>query len=332
MEQHHIRLTASEIGGLWTNYVTDSMFICIFQYFLQHVEDREIQQILEHALDLAEQHIQVITKIFHEEGHAIPLGFTEGDVHVSAPRLFSDEFFLFFTKQMAKGALVTYGGILALTFRKDIREHFMSCLSSTMELFNEATDLLMSKGLEVKSPYIPYIEQVDMVEKQHFLAGWFGDQRPLTAMEITNLYTNIQTNHLGRTLVTAFGQVAQHEDVRSYMRRGKELASKHLEVLGKFLAESDLPIPMTWDASVLPESKAPFSDKIMMFMISLMSASGIGNYGFAISASPRRDIASTYSRLFAETALFAEDGANIEIKHAWMEKPPQAANRAALMK
>jgi len=57
------------------------------------------------------------------------------------------------------------------TFRNNIREHFMSCISSTMELFNETTNLLLSKSLEVRSPYIPYLQKVDMVEKQRFLAG-----------------------------------------------------------------------------------------------------------------------------------------------------------------
>lgn len=108
METHHIRLTSSEVGGLWANYIADSMFVCVYRYFLAKVEDSEIKKILQHSLDLSQQHVQVVTRIFKEEGHAIPLGFTENDVNVDAPRLFSDEFFLFYTKQMTKGALVTY--------------------------------------------------------------------------------------------------------------------------------------------------------------------------------------------------------------------------------
>jgi hypothetical protein len=47
-------LTSSETGGLWTNFISDSMFRCVYQYC--------------HALDLAEQHIKVISGIFLEEG------------------------------------------------------------------------------------------------------------------------------------------------------------------------------------------------------------------------------------------------------------------------
>lgn len=75
-----------------------------------------------------------------------------------------------------------------------------------MELFNETTNLLLSKSLEVRSPYIPYLQKVDMVEKQRFLAGWFGEQRPLTAAEITYFYSNIQTNSFGKALLTGFAK------------------------------------------------------------------------------------------------------------------------------
>ncbi|QVY63662.1 DUF3231 family protein [Cytobacillus gottheilii] len=327
-----MRLTSTELGGLWANYIADSMFICVYKYYLAKVEDDEIKQIIEHALDLAQQHVQVVTKIFKEEGHAIPLGFTENDVHVDAARLFSDEFFLIFTKQMTKGALVTYGAALPHVFRNDIREHFMSCISSTMELFNETTDLLLSKGLEVRSPYIPYLQEVDMVEKQHFLAGWWGKQRPLTALEITHLYSNIQTNHMGTATITAFGQVAKNSDVRNYFKRGKEISKSQIQVIINYLHENDLPAPVTWDAEVYDSTESPFSDKLMLFMISMMTAAGMGNYGTALSASPRRDIAADYVRFQGEIGLYAEDGLNLQIKHAWLERPPHAADRDQLMK
>jgi hypothetical protein len=331
LENHHIRLTASEIGGLWTNYVSDSMFRCVYKYFVSCVEDSETKDILSHALDLAEQHIKVTSGIFREEGHAIPAGFTDQDVHPDAPRLFSDDFFLFYTEQMAKGALVTYGAILPLTYRNDIREHFMSCLSSTMELMNETKNLLLSKGLEVRSPYIPPLTEAEMVKGKHFLAGWLGRQRPLTAIEITHLFSNIQTNYFGGSLVSGFAQTVKNEEVRSYLVRGKEIAKKQSKIFTRYLEENDLPAPVTWDAEVTESRNAPFSDKLMMFQVSMMSAAGIGNYGTALAASPRRDIAADYSRLLTEVGLYAEDGAQILIKNNWMEKPPHAADRDKLM-
>lgn len=45
METHHIRLTSSEVGGLWANYIADSMFICVYKYYLAKVEDAEIKTV-----------------------------------------------------------------------------------------------------------------------------------------------------------------------------------------------------------------------------------------------------------------------------------------------
>jgi len=74
------------------------------------------------------------------------------------------------------------------------------------------------------------------------------------------------------------------------------------------------------------------SDNIMLYFISLMNAAGMGNHGAAIYASPRRDIGAVYVRLLGEIGLYAEDGINLKIKHAWLERPPHAADREKLMK
>lgn len=201
-----------------------------------------------------------------------------------------------------------------------------------MELLNDATNLLLSKGLEVRSPYIPYLQEVDMVKKQRFLAGWWGQQRPLTAAEITHLFSNIQTNHLGSTISTGFGQVAQLDELREYMKRGKEISKKQIENLRKYLDDNNLPVPNTWDSLVQVTNEPPFSDKLMMYQMSMMTAAGIGNYGTAISATQRHDIGTDYTRLLAEIGHFAQDSMNLQIKYEWLERPPHAADRDELMK
>ncbi|WP_088102096.1 DUF3231 family protein [Halalkalibacter urbisdiaboli] len=332
MENHHIRLTSSEVGNLWVNYLNDSMAICVLTYYLAHVEDTKIKKVLEHALDLSKQHVDVIKEIFKEEKIAIPHGFTDEDVNLHAPRLFSDEFMLLYTKHMTKGGLSGYAAVLPNTFRDDIREFYMSAISSTMELFNDATKLLLSKGLEVRAPYVPYPEQVEFVKRESFLTGWFGKQRPLSAVEIAHLYANIQTNQMGKAMTTAFAQTAQSKEIRNHIIRGNEICTKHIAIFSKHLQESNLPVPTTWDAEVHPTKKGPFSDKLMNYHIGVLSSTGMGNYGTAMSLSPRRDLTTEYSRLLAEVGLYAEDGLEITIKHQWLEQPPQAADRKELMK
>ncbi|SET17050.1 Protein of unknown function [Oceanobacillus limi] len=330
--EHPIRLTSAELSSLWSNYMFDSMSICVFTYFLEKVKDEDIQPIIQQAMNISIEHIDTIEQIFADEGIAIPIGFTEEDVNTEAPQLFLDTLFLHYIKHMAKGGMAMYGIILPNIIREDIREFFSNCLASTTELYNESTSLLLSKGIDIRPPYIPYQKDVSFVEKQNFLAGWFGEQRPYTGQEVMHLYANVQTNKLGEALSLGFAQVAKLKKVRSFMQRGKEIANKHTDIFANYLRDYDLPVPMTWDHEVLESTESPFSDKLMMYHISLLNGSGIGNYGSAISMSQRRDLITSYTRLTAEVGLYAEDGMNLMIDNGWLERPPHASDRGELIK
>lgn len=115
------------------------------------------------------------------------------------------------------------------------------------------------------------------------------------------------------------------------MYRGKQIAQKHIDIFSDFLKKEELPAPMSWDTAISDSTTPIFSDKLIMFHISAMIAAGNGNYGMAMAASPRRDLGSKYGSLIPEIALYAEDGANIMIKHGWMEEPPQADDRDHLI-
>jgi hypothetical protein len=83
---------------------------------------------------------------------------------------------------------------------------------------------------------------------------------------------------------------------------------------------------------VTDSTESPFSDKLMMYHTVVLTAIGLGNYGLAVSASPRRDLVTQYTCLASEIGLYDEDGANIMIDHGWMEQPPQSINRYKLAK
>jgi hypothetical protein len=90
----HIKLTASELSYLWTSYLADSMAVCVLQYFLVHMDDKDIKTLTAHALDLSKKHVDFIREIFTKERIQIPQGFTEDDVNLLVKRLFSDTFYL----------------------------------------------------------------------------------------------------------------------------------------------------------------------------------------------------------------------------------------------
>jgi len=118
--QHKTRLTAPEIANLWSLYQSDSMVICVYKYMLQIVEDTSIRPILELSLRLAEVHISKIKEYLTQEKFPIPPGFTDADVDLSAPRLFSDDLFLSYTYIMSVNGMAGYAAALATNLRRDI--------------------------------------------------------------------------------------------------------------------------------------------------------------------------------------------------------------------
>ncbi|MGG0741637.1 DUF3231 family protein [Niallia taxi] len=53
---HTKQLVASEIGGLWTTYLSDSMLECVYSYFTTKVEDPDIEKIIQRTLEIAIKH------------------------------------------------------------------------------------------------------------------------------------------------------------------------------------------------------------------------------------------------------------------------------------
>jgi hypothetical protein len=291
--EHNIRLTSAEIANLWGAYLGNSMSVCVLQYFCHHVEDKEIKEVLEYALS---------------------------------------HLFLNYLHQTTKSGFSLYTIALPNVARADVRDFMSECIVSLTELYNKVANVSLSKGLFIRPPYIIIPDDVEFVQSKGFLAGFIGDIRPLNALEITHIFSNIETNALGKAIVTGFSQVAQSEEIREYFNRGKEIALKQIEVFSNTLKKDDLPAPMTWDHDVMESKSSPFSDKLMLFHVTGLNALGIYNYGAALSGSQRHDLHVEYGRLLAEIGLYGEAGARLMIKNQWLEQTPLATDRKALVK
>ncbi|MGG7620497.1 DUF3231 family protein [Bacillus coreaensis] len=324
-----IRLTAAEMAMLWTQFINDTASICVISYFLEKVEDPEVKPVIEFALNGSKHNISLLKELFTKESFPIPIGFTERDVHVSAPRLFSDTYFLMYLRNMSVLGMAAGAVSLGIATRPEVVKFSKSVLKTAVGLQDLTRDLMLKQGTYVRPPFISTPDKVDFVERQSFLTGFLGEKRSLVAPEITMLFNNIQTNAIGKTLITGFAQTAQSRVVKDYFIRGKRIAQKHIDIFS--LKKEDLPAPMTWDTALSDSTIPVFSEKLMMFHVSGMIAAGIGNYGASMSGSPRRDLGLKYASLIPEIALYAEDGANIMIKHGWLEEPPQSDNREKLI-
>ncbi|WP_174615765.1 DUF3231 family protein [Virgibacillus ihumii] len=326
-----VKLTSAEISQIWASYQNDTASICILKYFLKTCEDPDTSEILDYALKLSQEHVVKMTAIFDGESYPVPAGFSENhDLNIEAPRLFSDQYLLHFMFQMSQISLNSYSVAKSLAVRADVDTYFDECLKEAMKLNTMAKQTLFSKGLFIRSPYIPYPEKIDYVKKQSFLTGWFGERRPLLSLEIANLFGNFQRNALGIATLVGFSQIAETKKVGQFFTRGKEIAEKHNEIFGSILRENNLPVSMSSDTFVTESKVSPFSDKMMLFIVTALIGLGVGYYGTSISTTLRRDLTVHYDRLIHEILKFSEDGANLLIDHGWMEEPPRASDRNEL--
>ncbi|MBN8203293.1 DUF3231 family protein [Bacillus sp. NTK034] len=324
-------LTAAEIAQLWSAYLNSSMCNCIFTYFLNTVEDKELQSMLWDSIQLTETHLQKLTGFFENEGLSVPYGFkAEEDVKAKDSKLFSENFSLHFLYNIAMFAVSFYALAKTLSVRSDIVNYFNNCLMEVNEYETKLKNMLLQKGLYMKSPHVIPVKETSFVESKKFMGGLFGDKRPPNVIEISNIYMNLKKNAMGKTIMVGFSQVAQSKEVGQFMVRGRDIAAKHTKVFAGMLEESYLPVSMSWDMEVTDSTDPPFSDKLMMFMTTSLIALSAGIYATSAASSARKDIAINFIRLSAEIANFAEDGANILIKNGWFEEPPHPADHDEL--
>lgn len=332
MNEKNIRLTSSEIGALWTGYMNDSMSKVVLGFMLQYIQDPEIKPIIQHSYDLSSSHLEKLESIFESEQYAIPNGFTEQDVNMNAPWIFTDLFCLTYVNHMARVGMVGYSGFLAISFRKDICQYFLEGLNEVGNLYTQSLEIASLKGVNARHPYIEVPKETDYVDSKKYLSGLnpFSSNRPLNAVEISHLYLNIMTNAIGIKLCLAFAQSSPLKEVQEFMVRSKEISQKHIKIFVDTLLKNDIEASQLPDIAVSDSTTQTFSDKLTMFHMSIMMSAGIGNYATAGAASQRSDLMINYQRLSLEVTKLAKSGADIMIKHQWLEQPPGTKDRKKL--
>lgn len=323
-------LSAAEISALWLQYTGDTMAVCVYTYFLAIVEDKKIRPILKEALETSEQHIAKITEFFNDAHFQVPLGFSESDVNLQAPRLFSDPFLLFYTYIMTIHGLTAYSLALSCCEREDIQDYFLECIVSAKKLFQKITLLSRTQPKFSGIPSIPSPQGVEFIQTTGFLSNLIGDKRPLDSSEITNLIFNTKKTGFVRTLSLAFSQVASNEEVRDFMLKNTKLADKDADSLDQLIQQDDLVAPQRWDDEITDSRISPFSDKLLMYHAAFLVNTALSYYGAAIGASLRSDIVLTYKQVSNHALQAGALCYNIMVKFGWLEKQPEAINRKSL--
>jgi hypothetical protein len=334
MDGRIIKITSSEIASLWTAYLNNNMSIQFLNYFLSTVEDSGVRSIIEKGHSLSVDVLNHITEVFRQENIPIPSGFSDSDVNLNAPRLFSDEFMISYINHMSKAGMLGYSGFLSMSARQDIRNLFKNSLYRTSDLYDESSEVLLNKGLYIRSPYIDYPQQKDFVDSRKYLSGLnpFSNKRPLNVVELSHLNMNIQNNLIGAKLSIAFAQSSPRKEVIKLMLQGKDISEKHVKIFSRVLLDNNTQSPVSPDVSVTNSTGQVFSDKLIIFHQGLLTASGTGNYATAAAASQRSDLILNYERLSLEIAQYAKDIAYLMIQNEWLEQPPGTLDKVKLAK
>jgi hypothetical protein len=326
-----IKLTSGEISELFNSYLSNSASMWVLSYLEKTAQDPEIKSVLSISSVASNKMVQGIRTIFESINHPIPQGFSANDVNLDAKCLYSDKFMLIFAKYTARFGLVNYSEARGSCSRSDIRAFFNEAIQSTLALLEMTDKILLNKGLYIKDPSIPIPDRIDFVEKQSFLNGFIGEQRPLNAAEINRLYFNFNRNSLGKAFLVGLCQTTKNTELKEYFMRGKNISEKHMDSISTFLQKEALPIPESLDSEVTTSTETVFSDKLITFFVVALNAMGIGTNGISLSRVMRRDLSLALTRFIAEIALYSEDGVNIMIEKEWFERMPEAADRKDLI-
>jgi spore coat protein CotF len=325
MNSGNIKLTASEMASLWDAYINNTHNVCVLKYFVSVAEDAQVADVLHKTLEIVQREVQKNKQIIQSENIPVPLGFGDQDVDINAPRLFSDTFSLMYVKSLSRVMLTSCALMYTMSARSDIRSHFKDSINQATIVFDAVSDTMLTKGIYTRPPFIEPPKKVDFIEDKDYFRGsnFLKDQRYLNAVEITHIFGNIEANVIGNTLTKAFGQTADLKKVREFMNEAGELSEKVINSCSQFLTGSNLPSPMGAETQVFSSTKSPFSDRLMMYELSLLTAAGVTDYATSLATSMRNDLRSHYMNLFSDTLKLANKAEGIMIANSWIEQPPQ---------
>jgi hypothetical protein len=326
-----IPLNSASIAALWTTYLNDSMAACVLKHFLKNVEDEDIRTILNDANNICNGHIQTVAPILSKAEIALPIGFTDSDVDLKAPRLFTDTFYLFYLANMSQFGMTNFSLALYHAARTDIRKFFLDSLTEVANFYYRLSDLMLAKGVFIRAPIVSVTKSSDIVDKKNFFSGIFSQPRSLILTEVFNVFTNMLACYTGRTILQGFSQTAKSTEVRKVLSKGKKMLEHHIEVFSNILKSEGIPVPSTSDMSVTDSILPTISDRLMLFHVTMLNVVNMRNYTEAMSASLRNDLNATFVRLSAEVAEFANEGINILVDNGWFEQPPQVVNHDKLV-
>ncbi|NMD68655.1 DUF3231 family protein [Bacillus sp. DNRA2] len=333
MKEQNMPLTTPEIAALWNSYMQSSATICMYKPFQIHLTDLEIKPHMEEAMMLQQETIRKIEAILIRENFPIPKGFSENDVDLTVPPLFSDLFALSIIYRVGQMSVPSYGTILTKVARTDVVQFFDESLKASTELYKKSLALMLAKGIYDRPPKIPYPNKVEYIKSQKtFLNVYISEKPPLNASELGEIFYAIERNYIGIILLMGLVQVVRDKEVKEYLIKGKKLSEKQVDIFNKFLKDDEQLGNIPVSIEVTDSTISPYSDRLILFLITSTTVTGVNLLTNTMVTSLRKDLVSQCALLILEILKYGNEGLDIMINRGWMEQPPQPINRSNLYK
>ncbi|MCM3538661.1 DUF3231 family protein [Priestia endophytica] len=332
MDKDKLKLTSSEIGTLWGEYMNGTMIDVVNRYMFSTIEDESIKALFEDAIKTFSKQKKQIVAFIENEGFPVPLGFTESDLHKGTEKLFTDIFCLNYLHIMTLHGLLGHTTSLGVSVREDLRHFYDSCDNDAKRMYHQTIELLLEKGNFQRDPLFYPATNPEFISSQDFIDGIFGKGRRLSAPEIISISVNLKKSIMAKTLSIAFSQVAQSKEVRKFLEESENTADKQIQTFSKIMHADNLPVPRSWETEVTISTDSPFSDKLMLYHIGFLFQAAQAYHGTGLASAMRTDLVTTYEGTILKNLMVTKKWFNIMVKNKWLEQPPLAPNRKEIAK
>jgi hypothetical protein len=332
MGMDKLKLTSSEIGTLWGEYVNGTMTDVVNRYMFSIIEDESIKATFEDAIKTFAKQKKQIVAFIENEGFPVPIGFTESDLNKGTEKLFTDIFCLNYLHIMTLYGLLGHTTSLGVSVREDLRHFYDSCDNDAKRMYHQTIELLLEKGNFQRDPYFYPTENPEFISSQDFTDGFFGKGRRLSAPEIISISFNLKKSIMAKTLSIGFSQVTQSKEVRKFLEDSEKTADGQIQAFSKIMHTDNLPVPMSWETEVTTSRDSPFSDKLMMYHIGFLFQAAQVYHGTGLASAMRTDLVTTYEGIILKNLIVTKKWFDIMVKNKWLEQPPLAPNRKEIAK
>lgn len=200
-----LKPTAGEIANIWSYIIGNQANSCLLEHWLFHAEDEDLKNILKKSIKEAQRISEEGITLYQKAGFPPPIGFNlEKDMIKEAPMLLSDKAIMFILEILSEYGVYAYGLTIGKTETPNVISYFKTNLNNAVQLYESIRELTKKRGFGNQAIYIPTPKQAEMVKSHSYLAGWWGDQRPVTALEIDNLVFSLRGVILAKTMFMVF--------------------------------------------------------------------------------------------------------------------------------